>query len=439
MKHYISLFLSLAMLVVLGACSKEDPFNFGPEEGEGRLLKSALQVELANPEGITVITRAATPTADDFTVDFIADGETAPHVSYLYSEMPEVVTLPVGVWKAVAHYGENASNAWESPYFEGSTSFNVVQDKITEVADPIVARLSNVRVSIKFDYNLSQNMSADSKVTVKVGESGTLDFTADDAERSGYFAYVENSCSLTATFIGEVEGLPVTESKVFDNVAPGSHYSITFRLHDAGEEDPGDINAGLVVDASVTVEDMNIVIDGEDDPIIEDDMRPVQGGDDPNPGPGPDQPGPDQPGGSAPTVVSAKPAADSEYAGFKPVDLETVNTVTDDLYCALEVTSTADGGIQGFTVTINSGTLTAEELEGFGLSQNLDLVNPGSLAGPLEGLGFPINVGGQKNVQFNITGFLPMLSVLGPGNHEFLLEITDANGTTTKSLKLQTM
>ncbi|MDE6329980.1 MAG: DUF4493 domain-containing protein, partial [Muribaculaceae bacterium] len=242
MKHYISLFLSLTLIAVLGACSKEDPFPGGESTDMGRVLKSALAVELSNSEGLPAVmgrpadlTRAAIPTPDDFTVDFIADGATEPYASYLFAEMPEVVTLPVGVYKAVAHYGENATHAWEAPYYEGSTTFNVVKDVITQVADPIVASLANVRVSIKFDYTLSQNMSSDSKVTVKVGESGTLDFTAADADRSGYFAYVANSCSLTATFSGEVEGLRVVESKVFDNVAPGTHYAITFRLHDAGE------------------------------------------------------------------------------------------------------------------------------------------------------------------------------------------------------------
>lgn len=431
MKNYLYIFASLCLLVLGGACSNENPFGADEATETGRVSKKALSVELSNPEGVAVVTRAAVPTQDDFNVDFIKDGETTPYVSYLFADMPEVVTLPVGVWKAVARYGNNATHAWEAPYFEGSTTFNVVTDKITEVADPIVARLANVRVSIKFDAALQSKMSPDSKVTVKVGESGTLDFSAADADRSGYFAYVDNSNTLTATFSGNVEDYPVVESKVFDTVSPGAHYAITFRLHDAGAEDPGSITGGVVVDASVTVEDMNITIDGEEDIILEDDLRPIPGGTtpvdpvDPNDNP-------------TPLIVSATPAAGGEYAGWSPVNLDAVNEVRDNLYCGLDITSYATDGITAFTVKIDSDTLTPDELDGVGLAQNLDLVNPGAQEDALAGLGFPVNVGGKKFVQFNITGFLPMLSVLGPGNHNFILTVSDANGTTVKTLKLQT-
>lgn len=435
MKKYINLFLSVVVAASLGSCSKEDPFVGEDNEGMGKVLKSALNVEIKNEEGIPALyapaTRAVIPAADDFTVDFIRDGQDTPYSSYKYSEMPEVVDLPVGAFTAVAHYGDNASAAWEAPYFKGETKFIVVADKITDTVEPITASLSNVRVSIVFDSSLKAVMSSDSKVTVKVGEVGSLDFTSADAERSGYFAFVENSCSLTATFSGNVDGDKVTESKVYDTVQPGSHYRITFKLHGFGEGDPGEINGGVTVDAEVEVVDMNVSLDPDDTTIV-DDMRPVEGTD------GPDNPdNPDEP--VAPAITSASPEAGSEYASFHPVDLSVRNDVTDDLYCALKIISTADEGIKSFVVTINSEKLTAEELESFGLSQNLDLVNPDpSYAGALEGLGFPINVGGQKDVVFNITGFLTMLSALGPGDHDFVVTVSDANGTSTATLKLRT-
>lgn len=288
MKRYISIFAALAFVLLFAACSKEDPFP-GPDGGDGKMgqvLKSSLTPALGNEEGFATFgrpgTRAEAPAADDFTVDFIKDGEETPYVSYIYSEMPEIVSLPVGVFRAVAHYGNNSAAAWEEPYFKGETKFNVVADKITEDVEPIVATLSNVRVSITFAPSLKANMSSDAKVTVKVGEVGSLDFTAADEGRSAYFAYVENSCSLTATFSGEVEGYPVVESKVYDTVAPGSHYSITFRLHDVGEDETGSADANITVDASVEIVDMNITLDGsEEDEILEDDLRPVEGN--PNP------------------------------------------------------------------------------------------------------------------------------------------------------------
>lgn len=435
MKKYINYIVALTAVAMLGACSKDEPFRFGESEGEGQLLKSALNVSVPNAEGTVVasrpeLTRALIPTSDEFTIDFIKTGETEPVRSYLYSEMPEVVTLPIGTYQAVAHYGTNPVQGWESPYYQGSTAFSVVADKITSDVAPINARLSNVRVSIVFAPSLVAAMSPNAKVTVKVGDSGTLDFTPDDADRSGYFAYVENSNSLTATFSGEVEGYPVVESKVYDTVAPGSHYRVTFRLHDAGEDDPGQINNSLAIDASVEIVNMNVAFDPEDEEILEDDLRPAEGEPE-NPGPGPDEPG-----GNPPAATALEPTDD--YAGFNKLDLSKVNEANDNLYCAWNVSSEADGGFLVFTVDIISNTLTPGELIGVGLTDHIDLINPGQYEEALGGLGFPVNVGGQQSANFDITSFLPMLSALGEGNHEFRLTVKDANGQSVISVKLHT-
>lgn len=436
MKLHKSIYLTLAATLAMGSCSKDDPFWGSTSDGEGQILKSALSVSVPNPEGITVasrpvLTRAAAPTADSFTVDFIKEGETEPTSSYLYSEMPEVVTLPAGAYTAVAHYGDNAPQAWEAPYYKGDTKFVVVADKITSDIQPIDARLSNVRVSIVFAQSLLDNMDSDSKVTVKVGESGTLDFTAADADRSGYFAYVENSCTLTATFSGKVEDYTVVESKVYDTVTPGSHYRVTFRMHDAGEEDPGSINAGMIVDASVEIVDMNVTLDPEEDEILEDDLRPSEG--QPTP-PGPDDPV--DPTKVAPTATALEPTG--EYAGYTQLDLTKVNEVTDKLYCAWKVISEAEGGFTKFDVEIISDTLTPDELAGVGLQKDLDLINPGEFEETLSGLGFPVNLGGKNSAEFDITGFLSLMAILGPGNHEFRLNVADANGTSVISVRLHT-
>lgn len=433
MNKFINISLSLAVLAMAGACSKDEPFN--KDEEMGMVRKSALTPGLSNPEGVPAIyahTRAAAPTADDFTIDFTPVGETQPYVSYVYRDMPEVVSLPVGDYVASAHYGENPSQAWEAPYFKGETSFSIVADKITEVEEPIVAKLSNVRVSIKFDSLLKSRMSSDAVVTVNVGESGSLDFTANDADRSGYFAYVENSSTLTATFSGLVDGYQVSETKAYDNVVPGSHYSITFRLHDAGEEDPGSISTNVTVDAFVEVSDMNITLDPEEDEILEDDMRPVEG--EPE-GPQP----PVDPDKKTPVAASLSPDPNGEFSDrTQLLDFNAVNEVTDKLYCAWKVVSEAEGGFQKFDVQIISDTLTPEELESVDLTDNLNLIDPGQYEEALSGLGFPVRIGGQSEAEFNITGFLTLMAALGEANHEFRLTVTDANGTSVITIKLHT-
>ena len=432
MKLYKGIIYSLSAVVLTG-CSMEETFQKGAPESTGTLKTSCLAPKLGNTEGINISTRAGVPSTDDFNVVISrktnAREAAQGSVEYKYGEMPEVLTLPVGEYKVYAHHGENKPADWDSPYYYGESEFSIDANKITDNVDPIVAKLSNIRVTIVFSASLLSAMSDDSKVEVRVGDQGVKEFTPSET-RSAYFKHVNKSQSLTATFTGTVDGSEVVETEGYDNVAPGNHYRITFRMHGIEEDKPGTITAGVTVDASVETINMNQTVDGEKEEYLENDMRPQQGGkDDPTP-PTPDDP--DQP--TAPSITSAKPTE----AGLVPVDLDIVNEVTDETYCVLNVVSTAEGGILSFEVDIDSNTLTADELASFGLSSHLDLVNPGSLAEPLTGLGLPVNVGGKKEVEFDITSFMGMLSALGEGTHIFTLTVSDANGTTSTTLKLHT-
>lgn len=412
---YLNIFFSVALLTIFAACSKEDPFGYSKV---GKINTRSLSVELANEEN-TRATRANVD-IDDFTVQFIKNGDETPVESFRYGDMPEVVELPVGTYTARAFLGSNPSAAWEAPFYEGWTlsSFVVKADQVTMVADPIVCSLANVKVSVAFTEELAAVMSADSKVEVKVGEHGSsLDFTVADIDRSGYFAYVEDSHTLAATFIGEVQGFPATETKVYDDVRPGNHYRITFGLHTPGQE-PGDIHGVLLVDATVEIEDVNRPIDAEDEILI-DDMRPKEEGDDPEP-----------PQKEGPSVVARE-----------PISFDKANDIDGSSTVIIDVKSTAPAGIETCEVHIISEKLSASELQSMGLSDKLDLVNPGDAAEILDGMGFPVNVGGRKDLTFDISGFMSLLVALtNQGEtdiHSFKFIIGDANGTTEKTLTLR--
>lgn len=448
MKRYINIFAAIAVALIFAACSKEDPFP-GPDGQSdfGQLLKTSLAPALENAEGLAAFsrpgTRAEAPSADQFTVDFIRNGEETPYISYLFGDMPEVVTLPVGDYTAVAYYGENNNAAWEEPYFKGETSFSIAKDKITEVEQPIVAKLANVRVSISFGATLMAEMSDDSKVTVKVGEVGSIDFTKADAQagKSAYFAYVEGSNSLTATFSGTVQGYPATESKGYDDVKPGSHYAITFRLHDTGVDETGTVSGSFTVDASVEIVDLNRVVDGEDDEIIEDDLRPVEGKDEEDPDQGGN--GGDDPVVNPTPSILPSAAPDGMYSvkfdEWNDIVYENFE-VTTPLYAAFNISSTAEGGFQNVSVKIISEKLNKDELKKLELTDEFDLADSKDSVywASLAGLGFPTDIKGQSYAEFNITTFLGLMGVLGtPEEHKFEVTVTDANGSTTKTLMLR--
>ena len=440
MKLYKGIISSLATVALITGCANEAPF-FDPTVSRetGRLMTSCLAPKLGNTEGVDVSTRANVPSVDDFTVVISREGNTRDgsaegSVEYTYSDMPEVLTLPVGDYQVYAFYGDNPDSDWNTPYYRGESSFGIIANKITDDVDPIVAKLANVRVTIKFHSTLLSAMS-EGNVKVNVGRLGEKVFSPSES-RSAYFKYEEESSTLAATFEGVIDGDNITQSITYDNVAPGNHYTITFRVRSIEDDDPGTVNGGITVDTAVEQVDMNKTIDGEDDNNLnagDYNDRPTQGGgEDPEPSK-PDQPTPNEP--KAPEITAVEP---EEGSGLVAVDLDKVNEVTENTYCVLNVVSTAEGGIEAFDVEIISPTLTEGELSNMGLSKYLDLVNPGSLEEPLSGLGFPVNVGGQKSVSFNITSFMPMLMVLGEGQHDFILKVKDANGETIKTLSLHT-
>ena len=427
MKRYINAFLSLAAVasLSLGSCSRENPFSEG-DSMMGAFRTSSLDVNVNTEENVVRAQADDAPSLSSFTVAFYKDGETTPHISYRYEEMPEIVTLPVGTYSAVAYSGDNEGAAFSAPYYRGeSESFEIVADVVSEVSEPVVCRLSNVKVSVFFDDDLSAAMSADSKVTVSVGEhGGSLVFTKADEGRHGYFAYLENSSSLAAYFEGNVEDYPTSVSKSRDDVQPGNHYILTFSLRSAGEEEPGTLAPSIGVDASVTVEDVDGNVVTEDE-YLEDDMRPSEGEE-------PQPPTPPADENNGPTVKA------TEDSG---IDMDEINDFYEGVVCKLLITSDAPDGITEFTVNIDSPTLTPDVLEDVYLSSNLDLINPGELEDALKNLGFPVGseVKNQHEVLFDISGFGGLLGMLGAGEHKFILTVADSNGTTVKTLRLRTL
>lgn len=421
-KSYIFPFLAAAALVT--GCSKENPFG-GENSGEGQVLKSALAMELNTDENIRQkpATRADV-SLDDFTVVFTKDG--VPVAKYKYSEMPEVVSLPAGDYTCSATYGENRIAEWESPYYLGqSETFSVEPYEITSYIDPIECKLENVKVTVTFDPVLVSRMSADSYVEVKVGANDGLNYTTAEAAsgKAGYFLHTAET-TLVATFYGTIDGVETVETKSYKDIQRGCHYKLNFKLHDSGNgSGSGDINGEVVLDASVTVVDIERNVTVDDELVdVDENEHPNEGNGDTPPGPGPD------PEPEAPAIEAVA-----------PVDIDGVNDGNSLSSCVINVHSSADGGVTDFTCDIVSDKLTPEELKGVGLSDHLDLANtPADLEPVLAGLGFPVNVAGQKDVQFVITGtFLGLMQNLGECEHHFVLKVKDANGTTTKTLKIK--
>ena len=140
-------------------------------------------------------------------------------------------------------------------------------------------------------------------------------------------------------------------------------------------------------------------------------------------------------------------------AVLKGLNIDQRHTVTADL--SIDVVVSATSGIKDFTVQIVSDTLTPDQLGGVYLCDVLNLVEPtasystvdptfdaSGIAESLTNLGFPTgaNVKDKTSVEFSITKFLSLLAITGPGDHDFIMTITDNDGNTTvKSLMIKTI
>ena len=112
-------------------------------------------------------------------------------------------------------------------------------------------------------------------------------------------------------------------------------------------------------------------------------------------------------------------------------DIDKQQTYVTGMTCDLKVTAPLT--IADFKVKIISATLTPEELAGVGLAGEFSLVNDTQFFDSLKNLGFPVGdeVAGKSELDLSITNFLGVLNMLGAGEHNFEMSVTDAEGNTT--------
>ena len=127
-----------------------------------------------------------------------------------------------------------------------------------------------------------------------------------------------------------------------------------------------------------------------------------------------------------------------EWVGY---DIDQRQTIKTGDTCMIRVT--APLAIQDFEIEIVSNALTPEELQGVGLAAEFSLVNSTEMFTSLSGLGFPVGdqVYNQTLIsedQLNISNFLGVLGMLGAGDHDFVMTVTDMEGNaTTKTVMMR--
>lgn len=414
--------------------------NWVPEvegAGEGRLNTQSILAEVNTVEDEKEeedVTKKATSRSSidlsPFLVDVVRTSDNANVASWTYATMPQLPTFAVGSYEVQVRSRVLKDAEWSAPYYLGSQTFDIRNGEVTDVG-PIVCKLANVRVTIDYGPKLLEATGGEGfTITVTSTPGVYLQYTGKET-RSGYFAY-NGQTTMVARFQGRVNGVNEDFSHVLENIAPGQHRKLTFRLNynpNVPDDEVGTIEGqGIVVSCSTkTVNVDGNVIQEED--IQESGDRPGQEGDEP----GGEDPRPGEEG----NITFTSETLDHDDNGNVLDD--TPNNADDfgEGKKEAKIHIHSDAPIASFKVKIDSETLKDDVLGSVGLVPEFDLADPKDLEAGLKSLGFPLGdeVRGATDLDFDITQFVPLTMIYGAANHRFILTVTD-NAGNSKTLTL---
>ena len=430
---FLICFTLMVVLFTFSACHSEK-METGATDVTGQLSLASMKMEVdLKVDTVYPQSRAGVDVSNFLLTIKNSQGEQVEQ--YTYSEMPEIISLPVGTYTVVASSAEAATNGFDVPFYTGSTEqFTIKENELTEVS-ALTCRLANVMISVEYDEELRKLMGEDVVTTVKIGDN-SLDIPSSET-RKAYLIAPASAGSMDITLKGTIDGESVTEVKRVDNVQAGQYNIIKYVLNSVDDgtnsNGGGNLNIAINIDSSMTSSDETVGVNPGEEPGIDD--FPTDGGEEPGDGDGDggDESGSEQ---NMPTIVGTD-------FNENPFDIsKDVLTVTKGQSVSLSVTLLAPNKMAHVYVTIDSETLTEDVLVGVNLAKNFDLAEPGDLEAGLKGLGFPTgtDVIGKEKIPFDITQFTSLLGIYGAANHNFIIRVVDQQGLeVTETLKIKSV
>lgn len=437
---FLICFTLMVVLFTFSACHSEK-METGTTDVTGQLSLASMKMEVdLKVDTVYPQSRAGVDVSNFLLTIKNSQGEQVEQ--YTYSEMPEIISLPVGTYTVVASSAEAATNGFDVPFYTGSTEqFTIKENELTEVS-ALTCRLANVMISVEYDEELRKLMGEDVVTTVTIKEKTqdmikeySLDIPSSET-RKAYLIAPASAGSMDITLKGTIDGESVTEVKRVDNVQAGQYNIIKYVLNSVDDgtnsNGGGNLNIAINIDSSMTSSDETVGVNPGEEPGIDD--FPTDGGEEPGDG--------DGDGGDESGSEQNMPTIEGTSFHKVPFDIDKVpfdidnDRLTISGAAELQVTIGAPNGIANLFVEIISETLDVSEV---GLPKSFDLAYPGENSDALSGLGFPVGdkVIGQTEVLFDISNFTILLPTF-KGNHDFKIRVVDSKGLEeTKTLKLK--
>lgn len=270
---------TLAMLAT--GCKDETP-NYGQTGGgssetvgyvdlNGLSPQVLLDAEINQTPAQTTAaqTRAVTEATPDYLVRiYNSSDECVLNTTYgdmqsQFNDGPEqnLLALPVGTYRLEVHSQDPSSVPdveWEAPTYGTTYDFAVLRSHTSDspltIADEVVCRLSNIKVTVSISADLAELLGDDTKSTVTLG-SAVAEFTKSES-RAAYFR-PQNSDGDTLEFklTGTKDGKPAELSKTITGVKAGQWRKIMLSIVYA---ETGDIKIVVTVDSFVQDSEITI-------------------------------------------------------------------------------------------------------------------------------------------------------------------------------------
>ena len=415
-KIFFICFTLLASTLFFCACHSESMDNIVNTKGELKL--STLKVGVDTDVDVVYLDSRAESGVDlsNYIVT-IYDKYSQQAGQWVYSEMPEIVSLAVGTYTVEVKSAAEPSNGFDIPYYKGTATCEVKENQVTEGLE-ISCKLANMLFTVEYDESFQDKISEDVVTTITIGEN-SLQIPASESRKAYLIAPDSETASMEVNLKGTIDGEVIDYSEHFDNVKSGVHNIIKYQFIPVsdGSVAGGAFSVSIAIDSSLTGSDESVSVNPGPDPGIDD--FPTGGGEEPGDGDGEQ---------NMPTIVG------SNFNG-NPFDIENdVLNITGS--ATLKVEINAPNGIAHLYVDIQSETLDVTEV---GLSNSFDLAYPGDLQEGLNGLGFPTGgeVIGKESTVFDISKFTVLLLTFS-GDHNFVIHVVDQqNLEVTKVLKLR--
>lgn len=202
--------LGLMLAAGFSSCEMADELRGNDSSTEAGILDLSLMVpEVKN-------SRAETVSTDNFEV-VITDTENPENVhTYIYSEQPELVLLPVGTYTVEAHTPGEMETEMTEPYFGGEEPLTITSGVTSQVE--VVCKMQNTKIDMAFSEDFKSTFK-DWNITLDDGSEHVLTFSTASSKASEgvvYWALNEEVTTMTMNIDATTtEGVRIQEQKQF--------------------------------------------------------------------------------------------------------------------------------------------------------------------------------------------------------------------------------